>query len=92
MAEMFSISRRSLQRRLGESGTSYSRLLREARYSEAACMLAESDMRVVDVAHSIGYTDASHFARFFRQMAGITPRHYRELHQRDTFAAEAAAD
>ncbi len=55
-------------------------------------MLAESDMRVVDVAHSIGYTDASHFARFFRQMAGITPRHYRELHQRDTFAAEAAAD
>jgi AraC-like DNA-binding protein len=90
MAEMLGTSPRSLQRRLTEAGTCYSEIVQRVRYKVAAEMLRDSDMRVIDVANTLGYEDASHFSRFFRRIAGITPRRFRSLHREGVFDYQAA--
>jgi AraC-like DNA-binding protein len=79
VAEILGTSRRSLQRRLRDAGTSYSELILHARYEAASELLRDPGVRVVDVAWSVGYDDPSHFTRFFRRISGITPQHYRRL-------------
>ena len=91
MAENLEISRRSLQRRLTEAHTSYSQVVQTARYNEAARLLDESDMRVIDVAYNLGYDDASHFARFFQRISSVTPREYRRLHEEEAPCVMSAA-
>jgi AraC-like DNA-binding protein len=89
IAEMLGTSARSLQRRLSEAGTSYTEILQHVRYDVAAEMLRESNARVIDVASTLGYEDASHFTRFFHRIAGITPRHFRRLHREGEFELQA---
>jgi AraC-like DNA-binding protein len=36
-----------------------------------------ADIKIVDVAHETGFSDHAHFVRFFRRLAGMTPRDYR---------------
>jgi transcriptional regulator GlxA family with amidase domain len=79
VAEILGTSRRSLQRRLRDAGTSYSELTLHARYEAASELLRDTSVRVVDVACSLGYDDPSHFTRFFRRISGITPQHYRRM-------------
>ena len=40
-------------------------------------MLAESDAPSTEIAHAIGYTDASNFARAFRRITGMSPSEFR---------------
>src|SRR5580765_7109874 len=49
-ARQLGISRRSLQRRIAEMGTSYSELVAEVRIDTACHLLAESDERIADIA------------------------------------------
>ena len=81
ISEMLGTSPRSLQRRLTEAGTCYTEVVQQVRYNLAAEMLRDSNMRVIDVANTLGYEDASHFSRFFRNIAGIAPRDFRSLHR-----------
>jgi AraC-like DNA-binding protein len=68
---------RSLQRELARSGVSYSELVQEVRFEQATAMLAKARIKVIDVALSLGYEDASHFSRAFKRVSGISPRQYR---------------
>ena len=90
VAEMLGTSPRSLQRKLTEAGTSYSRIVQELRYTAATGMLLDQSIRMIDVAFSLGYDDPAHFTRFFRRIAGITPRSYRRLLREGTFDRQAA--
>lgn len=47
------------------------------RVEAAVDRLSHSSEPVGDVAHDLGFTASSHFARFFRQHLGITPTDYR---------------
>jgi AraC-like DNA-binding protein len=76
-ADLVDTSRRTLQRHLRESGTTFSRVLEEARYQVAADLLADERLQTLDVAYAAGYSDPSNFARAFRRMAGVTPTEYR---------------
>lgn len=76
-AEMAAISPRTLQRRLRQSGMSYSGLLQQVRYETAAKFLRESDVTILEVALQVGYEDPSHFSRAFRRFAGVSPKQYR---------------
>jgi AraC-like DNA-binding protein len=76
-AQLINVSTRTLQRRLWASGARFSDLVGEARYRVAARMLRDPKHRVTDVAHFVGYDDASHFTRAFRRMAGVAPREFR---------------
>jgi AraC-like DNA-binding protein len=87
---MLGTSPRSLQRKLAEVGTSYSQIVQELRYTAATGMLRDPGTRVIDVAFSLGYEDPAHFTRFFRRVAGITPRSYRRLLREGTFEYQAA--
>lgn len=76
-AEIANTSVRSLQRRLGEVGLSYSDLVQQVRFDLATQMLRDSDISLTDVAYDLGFSEPSSFSRAFRKIAGISPRDYR---------------
>ena len=76
-AEMAATSVRTLQRRLKESGLSYSDLIGEIRFEAAARLLRETDATALEIALEVGYEDPSHFSRAFKRTTGISPRAYR---------------
>jgi len=77
MAEITSLSVRTLQRRLAENRLSHSELIDQARYQAATRLLADSDIRMTDIAMELNYTDSANFTRAFKRWAGVTPREYR---------------
>jgi AraC-like DNA-binding protein len=77
-AQLCSTSKRSLQRKLKESGTSYNELLSHARFRVASQMLQNLDLSATAVAYHLGYSNETHFARAFRRIAGVSPRVYRQ--------------
>lgn len=77
IAEIAGMSRRSLQRKLQQAGSNYSELIETARFEMATEMLRNPDIRVIDVAMTLGYADQSNFGRGFRRFAGISPGKYR---------------
>jgi AraC-like DNA-binding protein len=77
VAEMLGTTARTLQRRLGREGMTYRQVLDEARYEIACELLADQDMKIIDVAFATGYENPQHFTRAFRRLAGLSPRDYR---------------
>lgn len=76
-AEAAGMSTRTLQRRLAEIGLTFSQLVKDGRMRLAAEWLADTDMPIAHIATSLGYTDASNFARAFRRQTGTSPLTYR---------------
>lgn len=79
-ASFAGMSVRSLQRQLERAGMSYSDIVQHVRFEQAVKMLVGGRSKVIDIALSLGYEDASHFSRAFRRMAGLSPRQYRSEH------------
>ncbi|WP_424753251.1 helix-turn-helix transcriptional regulator [Methylobacterium sp.] len=77
MAEVVGLSGRTLQRRLQQCGRTYSEVVQEARFDLARELLVDPAARVIDVAMAAGYENPQHFARAFRQLAGVSPTAYR---------------
>jgi len=76
-ADIVGTSPRTLQRRLQESGTSFARVLEQARYQVAVSLLADPQVQAIDVAYAVGYSDPSNFSRAFRRMSGLSPTQFR---------------
>jgi AraC-like DNA-binding protein len=76
-AEISGTSVRTLQRRLADSGSSYSEVVDHARLDVASRMLTETDAPSIEIAQVTGYGDPSHFARAFRRLTGLSPGEYR---------------
>jgi len=74
-----------LQRRLRESGITYSELVETERLRLSLELLAQGDIRICDVASELGYTESANFIRAFRKWTGLTPTRFR-THQ---FSAES---
>ena len=68
---------RTLQRRLKESGLSYSELVEQTRYELACRLLDMPGAKMAAVARALGYNDPSSFSRAFRRWTGMSPRAYR---------------
>ena len=77
VAEIVGMSERTLQRSLAQSGSTYSEIVQEARFSIASDLLADSDLNIADIAFAAGYENAPHFSRAFKRLTGMTPRDYR---------------
>lgn len=80
LSDITGLSPRTLQRRLAEHQTSYSRVLDQARLLKAATMLKETDAKLLEISLMLDYENASAFTRAFRRWTGVTPREYRHLH------------
>jgi AraC-like DNA-binding protein len=78
IARELHMSSRTLQRRLQESGSSYQRVLDEARHQMARYYLGNSVLELNEAAYLLGYEDAGSFARAFRGWEGMPPGHWRE--------------
>jgi AraC-like DNA-binding protein len=76
MARLLGMSVRTLQRRLGSSGRSWSDVVEAFRRDEAARLLS-GPTPLVDVAARLGYRDQSAFTRAFRRWTGQTPAQWR---------------
>jgi AraC-like DNA-binding protein len=81
MARELAVSERTLQRRLGDEGTSFQLLLTAVRRERARELLADSALDIVEVAVLLGYEDQNSFFRAFRLWEGETPSSWRAFHQ-----------
>ncbi|MEL6607285.1 MAG: helix-turn-helix domain-containing protein [Pseudomonadota bacterium] len=72
-------SKRSLQRRLKEEGTSFQAVLDATRRELALHYLRDDDLRVEEVSHLLAFRDPNSFYRAFQGWTGMTPRQARLL-------------
>lgn len=77
-AALMDVSERTLARRLADHGLTYGQLIDELRFSEAKKLLREPDIRIEEIAQSVGFDDQSNFTRMFRRISGLTPREFRK--------------
>lgn len=80
-AHLLRKSRRTLQRRLADCGTSFEDLLARVRDNLAMLYLGESSLTVGEIAEILQFSETSAFSRFMRRTHGECPRHIRN-HQR----------
>ena len=76
-ADIAGTSIRTLQRRLEGAGLDYSILTEQMRRERSQELVASTELRFIDVAHEVGFSDAAHFTRAFRRWTGTTPSAYR---------------
>ena len=81
VADALHISSRTLQRRLQEEGSSFQRVLDEARHLLARRYLNNSVLELNEAAYLLGYEDGNSFVRAFRTWEGIPPARWREKHR-----------
>ena len=60
-----------------DTGMSLSTFLQRLRVEEACKLLSGTDMRLSDIAETVGYSDAKHFSRVFHKHKGFSPREFR---------------
>lgn len=72
--EVPSLSRMIRQR----TGKNYTELLQEKRLSQAAWLLRNTDKKVDEIAHLVGYENLSFFHRLFARRFGQSPKKYRD--------------
>ncbi|MGE0023926.1 MAG: AraC family transcriptional regulator ligand-binding domain-containing protein [Hyphomicrobium sp.] len=77
VAAKLGTTRRSLQRRLAQHGTTFNRLVEETLLRRAKALLGEGTKPVTEIALELGYADPAHFTRAFRRWTGVTPSDYR---------------
>lgn len=58
--------------------------LREMRMKLAAKLLKQDRMSVIEIANEVGYSNASHFARAFKEQHQLLPKAYQCLHRAHT--------
>jgi len=81
LAELANMSPTSLRRAFQHSFTcSPMGYLQKLRIQQAMLLLADPDLSVTEIAHSVGYNDSSYFARVFKQEVGEPPKAYRLRH------------
>jgi AraC-like DNA-binding protein len=81
VARSLHMSSRTLQRRLQDAGSSYQRVLDEARHQMARYYLGNSVLELNEAAYLLGYEDAKSFVRAFRTWEGMPPGLWRETHR-----------
>jgi len=76
IAKALAHSRRTLQRRLGEEGTSFREVIDDARKEVALETIARGATTVTDLTFVLGFSDLSAFGRAFRRWTGKNPAAY----------------
>jgi len=80
VARSLALSERTLQRRLGEEGTSFLQIVDQCRRELALRYVGDASLSFGEIAFLLGYSEQSAFHRAFRRWTGRTPAETR--HQR----------
>ena len=81
IADALHISSRTLQRRLQDEGSSFQKVLEEARHQLARHYLNNSVLELNEAAYLLGYVDSNSFVRAFRTWEGVPPARWREMNR-----------
>lgn len=60
-----------------QSGKTFTQLIQNKRMSQAAFLLKNTNMKVIEISESVGYENLSYFHRIFEQRFDMSPRKYR---------------
>jgi AraC-like DNA-binding protein len=77
VARSLGMSARTMQRRLGELGTTYQDVLDDVRRRSARRLLASTDLGMGEVAFLLGFEEVNSFMRAFHAWEGTTPVKWR---------------
>jgi len=77
VAKALGMSARTLQRRLGDLGTSYQQVLDDVRRRSARRLLANTDLATSEVAFLLGFEEMNSFTRAFHAWEGTSPAKWR---------------
>lgn len=77
LAKAMAMSRRTLQRKLGDLGLTYRSLLEKTRYHLAMRYLDDPMKSVTDITFLLGFSEQSAFTRAFKRWSGKAPSEYR---------------
>jgi AraC-like DNA-binding protein len=80
-AEFCGHDSRKLAQRLREQGTTIGKEIAKLREQRAGRELAETNRRISDIAHAVGFTDPTVFSRAFKKWSGMPPQEYRRRHR-----------
>ena len=78
VSEQLHITERTLRRRLSAEGADFRTLFDSIRNTLAQRYLNNTLLSVVEIAHLLGYGEATNFHRAFQRWNGITPNEYRK--------------
>ncbi|WP_315974484.1 AraC family transcriptional regulator [Microvirga sesbaniae] len=77
IAHLLAMHRRTLSRRLKDSGMGYRAITNEIRFEIARQLLTDTQVPLSQIAAALGYSEASAFTRAFRRWSGQTPTAWR---------------
>jgi AraC-like DNA-binding protein len=78
LAARMRMSERTLQRHLGQEGTSMQALLDEARHQLSLRHLGEAKESIAEISFLLGFAEVRAFHRAFKRWTGSTPAAYRQ--------------
>ena len=78
VAAALGLSRRTLNRRLADRGTSIRALVASVRFEIAQRLLRDTDLTLADIASTLCYSDVAAFSRAFRTGMGVSPAAWRD--------------
>ena len=81
VSEALMTSVRTLRRRLANEGSSLTEIVDELRVERARWLLTSSQMPIVKIASSLGFSDSSTFSRAFKRATGTSPGELRRPRQ-----------
>lgn len=60
-----------------ETGITLNQYITDFRTKKAMQLLAETNMKIVDVSNAVGYRDSNYFAKIFKKQTGFSPKEYK---------------
>lgn len=60
------------------TGSNFVNYLKGIRMEEAKKLLAETDMRIIEISQQVGYDNEKHFMKIFKASVGVSPSEYRK--------------
>lgn len=67
------MSTRTLQRRLGDEGTSFNAILNETRKKLAQQYIQDDSLPIKEISYLLGFSEAANFTRAYKRWTGMTP-------------------
>ena len=60
-----------------ETGITLNQYITDFRIKKAMALLADTNMKIVDVSNAVGYRDSNYFAKIFKKQTGLSPKEYK---------------
>jgi AraC-like DNA-binding protein len=79
ISEAVYTSKRSLQRKLNEQGTTFKTILTEVREDLALKYIHDRKLTLTEISFMLGFSEMSSFSRAFKRWTGESPKEFRKL-------------